>query len=173
MLRELGSNKRGDTIVEVMIATAIMSVVLISAYGLSARATRLNQSAYERSRAADFVQRQGELLRAVRDEKSTTWNSIIDTNQYPYEPYYDCRNNQNSVDPGVAVAGAFHLDTDASNNFIVVAGAAATDNLFHTWVTPKSIAGSDYYDFYVYSCWQGLGNIGQQVSGTVVRLGDY
>lgn len=55
-LRKLGSH--GDTIVEVLIATAIASLVLVSAYAITTRNTRATQDVQENSYAQKLVEQQ-------------------------------------------------------------------------------------------------------------------
>jgi len=56
--------ERGDTIVEVLIAVAIVSLVLASAYTISNQSTRRIQDTQEHSRALQLVQQQIEFLRS-------------------------------------------------------------------------------------------------------------
>jgi prepilin-type N-terminal cleavage/methylation domain-containing protein len=58
-------SQRGDTIVEVMIAMAVASVVLAGAYALTNRNLSITQSTNERSQALQLVQKQIELMRAA------------------------------------------------------------------------------------------------------------
>ena len=57
-------NQRGDTIVEVLIAVAIVSSVLTSAFMLSNRSSQIMQNASEQSQALKIAERQVELLRS-------------------------------------------------------------------------------------------------------------
>lgn len=59
-----GAGERGDTIVEVLIATAIVSLVLASAYALTNRNVAAIQRAQEQQYAQKLVEQQIELLRA-------------------------------------------------------------------------------------------------------------
>lgn len=65
-LRDL--NNRGDTIVEVLICLAILSLVLSSAYVLTNRNQATNQVAQERSESLKVADTQLELLRAYTDK---------------------------------------------------------------------------------------------------------
>jgi type II secretory pathway pseudopilin PulG len=59
--RQLGQT--GDTIIEVLIAIAIISSVLVGAYALTNRSTASTQDAQERSQAVQLVEGQIENLR--------------------------------------------------------------------------------------------------------------
>lgn len=63
-------DQRGDTLVEVMIATAILTVVLAASYNIAGAVFRLGQSAKERTQAANLIQEQAEALRSFRDSRS-------------------------------------------------------------------------------------------------------
>src|SRR5688572_1630115 len=64
-------SQRGDTLIEVIIATVIVGVVLLSAFTLGNKAFQLGQSARERSQATQLLQAQAEGLTALRN--SQTW----------------------------------------------------------------------------------------------------
>jgi type II secretory pathway pseudopilin PulG len=59
----LRNNVRGDTIVEVLIAVAIVSLVLVSAYAISSRSTRTVQDTQEHQQALSIADSQVEFLR--------------------------------------------------------------------------------------------------------------
>ena len=167
-------NKRGDTIIEVLLASVILSVVLAGAYSLSSRATRLNQSAYERTRASNLVQEQAELLREVQRNDPVLWDSVT---AQGVEVYYDCRPEGASVLPDTTAGyDAFQLDVDGVGNVVLhdtdelpPTPVRVTDDIYYTWVTITADTAA-YYDFTVYTCWEGLGTIGNQVAGAVIRL---
>ncbi|MBI3983801.1 prepilin-type N-terminal cleavage/methylation domain-containing protein [Candidatus Microgenomates bacterium] len=76
MLRSQGSpNQRGDTLIEVIIATVIIGMILFTAYTLGSKAFQLGQLAKERNQASQIIQGQAEALRALRD-KSVNWDSF-------------------------------------------------------------------------------------------------
>lgn len=70
---QVWSGQRGDTLVEVILAIAILSMVLVSSFNIASAAFRLGQSAKERSQAANLIQEQAEALRNYRD--SHKWSS--------------------------------------------------------------------------------------------------
>lgn len=57
-------SERGDTIIEVLIATGIVSLVLTSAYALTNRNIQATQEVQEQAYAQKLVEQQVELLRA-------------------------------------------------------------------------------------------------------------
>lgn len=58
------TTERGDTLVEVLIAMAIMSLVLVGAYVTSTRNSTVLQNSQEREQAQRLVEAQIEMLRA-------------------------------------------------------------------------------------------------------------
>ncbi len=63
--------ERGDTIIEVLIAIGIVSLVLTSAYALTNRNIQISQEVQEQAYAQKLVERQVELLRAVDTKPSS------------------------------------------------------------------------------------------------------
>lgn len=61
--RDLG--QKGDTIIEVMIAVGIVSLVLTAAYAVTNRSVQSSQQAQEQSYGQKLVEQQVELLRAA------------------------------------------------------------------------------------------------------------
>lgn len=61
------NSQRGDTIVEVLISTAVISLVLTGAYAISNRSVSTNRDTQEHSQAQQVVQRQIEELRAMAE----------------------------------------------------------------------------------------------------------
>lgn len=65
-------DSKGDTIVEVLIAGALVGLVLTSAYALTNKNVSSIQNAQEQSMAQKLVEKQVELLRAAASMPSTT-----------------------------------------------------------------------------------------------------
>lgn len=68
-------NQRGDTLVEVTIALAILALVLTGAFTLANKAFNVGQSAKERSQLVGDAQQQAEALESFRD--SHTWSEFL------------------------------------------------------------------------------------------------
>ncbi len=69
-LRTILRNQRGDTLVEITIALAILSFVLLSSFNLASFSFRLGQMAKERTQGVQLAQEQAEALRNFRDNSS-------------------------------------------------------------------------------------------------------
>lgn len=77
-IRALPRSQRGDTIIEVLIATGIVSLVLTSAYALTSRNVRANQAVQEQAYAQKLVEKQVELLRAAAVKQPSGGTSCFD-----------------------------------------------------------------------------------------------
>jgi len=64
MLSMFRLQEAGDTIVEVLIAAAVISLVLVSAYATSNHSTRATQDAQEHSQGLQLIQTQIEFMRS-------------------------------------------------------------------------------------------------------------
>jgi type II secretory pathway pseudopilin PulG len=61
------TSQRGDTLVEVVVSMAILSVVLASGFSLASSSYNIGREARERTEAANLAQQQAELLTQYRD----------------------------------------------------------------------------------------------------------
>ncbi len=65
-------DQRGETLVEVVMALGILSLVLVSSYALATGTFRLGRGAGERTQAVNYLQEQAEALRTYRNQ-TPTW----------------------------------------------------------------------------------------------------
>jgi type II secretory pathway pseudopilin PulG len=89
LVLEKQRSERGDTLIEVTFALAILGFVLLSSTAVASTAFRIGQTAKERTQVADAAQRQMEALRSFRDNH--TWA--------------DFRQGQAGVFPGIDTVG--------------------------------------------------------------------
>ena len=73
-------DERGETLVEVVMALAILSLVLVSSYALATGSFRLGRGAGERTQAVNYLQEQAEALRSHR-KRSANWGAFAQTVQ--------------------------------------------------------------------------------------------
>ena len=78
----LTSNERGDTLVEVALAMAILGMVLVGSLAVATRAVQIGQTGRERSQVSDEAQTQAEGLRSFRDNH--TWAEFRGGNSPAY-----------------------------------------------------------------------------------------
>ena len=159
-------NDRGDTLVEVTIALAILASVLTAAYVVSNRAYILGQQSRERSELVNEAQQQAEALKVFRDthrwfefENGGTLSGI-------YYPGIKTRFSSGDCDPGTpGNQTCFHIERrtfGASSQWVPIVGPGNTA-VFSTKITgtyfsinasPNNLGGCspgpicrDSYDF--------------------------
>ena len=161
-------NHKGDTLVEVLLATVILSIVLAGAYTLSNRATRINQQAYERTQVSNLMQEQAEYLRAIRDTDAPAWDDVLNELTTPPASAATCKTTPIDDIGTLAAAGStFHLADSGGN--IQMIDAPKVYGFFYIWVEGVS-TGTTYADFVINACWEGLSTVENQQSGMVIRL---
>jgi Tfp pilus assembly protein PilV len=129
----------GDTIVEVLIAITIVSLILGGAYVTSHNSLDATEDAQEHASALQLAQAQIELLRAM----ATTGNSIFTTST----PF--CIETNGTVKTTVA-----SCTVDSAG---VVSGVAA-QNIYLVQVISRSGSGAGPYTFTAQGTWPGLEN---------------
>lgn len=111
----MGSKQRGDTIVEVLVAILIVSLVLAGAFAATNRGTILSQRTDERAYASNLLQWQTELIkREGGDPNSTIYNG---------NPFC-IQDSTTPPAPGVCTVNGLYnvtarLDDPANNTFYV------------------------------------------------------
>jgi len=157
----------GDTLVEVMLATAVLSMVLAGAFTISNRATRINQTANERTTVSNLMQREAELLKAAQQQDASSFWAGMN---------YETSENKAFCEVSVGVSygtNAFFMKDDLSQEAISLSGSniidAFPDDLYDIWIEAVD-GGSSYADFFVFGCWEGIGDQSEQSSGLVLRL---
>lgn len=78
-MRRFRSLQRGDTIVEVLLAMAVVGMVLGLAYGITNRSIAIGRSAQERSEALKLAETQVELLKEYISQNASATDSAMDT----------------------------------------------------------------------------------------------
>ncbi len=185
-------DSRGDTLVEVLLSTVVLSIVLAGAFSLSSRALRLNQTATERTEAVNKMREQTELIRYINQNYqnpsdpnqaslSLVWDEIVKhANGAAATPFYlDFLDSAG----GIKDISAINNPSDASDyvpDFEMIPGPRTDSygvngvvDIFDIWVVPE-IDGSlpaEYIDFVVQAEWEGIGEgDNKQTGASVLRL---
>lgn len=87
------SNQRGDTLIEVAIAMAILSITLFHAYNLSSQSSQMGLASREQGQVTQLMEHQASGLRHMRDQ-SESWTDF---------------KNDLQVTPGSSIVGPIHL----------------------------------------------------------------
>jgi type II secretory pathway pseudopilin PulG len=172
--------ERGDTIVEVLLALAIVSAVAVGAVALMTRAMNTAINSMERSQVRSGLVQQAELLQYIRDSYARSDNK----NQYPASLWTAIKARSVSSpqsDPCTPGPQAFYIDTsDLSTVGVEDYTFGSQQPQTHAkpgegmWVEAQFVTNTsvDYADFYIKSCWNPVGSGARQQAGTVLRLYD-
>lgn len=170
--------EQGDTIVEVLLALAIVSAIAVGAIALMTRAMNTALNALERSQVRSGLVEQAELLRYIRDSYARTDAK----NQYPANLWSDIRAKDVSApqsDPCSPGSEPFYINTtDISTVSVDDYDFSGDPDTYARpgegmWVEAQFVDSSvDYVDFYIKACWRPVGSGAQQQASTVVRLYD-
>lgn len=177
--------QRGDTLVEVMLATVVLSVVVVGAFSLMNKGIATSYGVLERTEVRSHLTRQIELVTYFRDRYAQTIREGAPTTEYPASVWSAIIAKSSaaasSTDPNQCVANdGFYLANDGAGTEYSVRD--------YTHVTPSGIpaAGSGvwleatrsdasvavpYVDVYVKACWDAVEGGGGTMSSTV-RLYD-
>lgn len=152
-------NQRGDTLIEVLLATVVISIVIAGAFTISSRALRINQTSKERTEVVNKMRQQLELIKAAADEDAGNWNVVKSFNSDT------CFYMQTDGTP-------IQIIPDCPTTPTVLITDADTTDFFNIWVEQSdATAGSDLArDFTVKAYWDGIGSEGFQSSSMVLRL---
>lgn len=138
-------NQRGDTIVEVLISIAIVSMILGGAYVMTNRSLQATRGSQERSNALKVVEAQLETLKSVAGGANT--NTVMGAIGVPAEFCI--------VPTTLAVSSA----ATANNCRFDVLGNAYTGNsqpIYKITISRTPIAGGEGYTFTIKNTWDSI-----------------
>ncbi len=176
----LGS-EQGDTLVEVMLAIAVLGVAVVGTMTIMNKSTLQMMDTLERTAVRTSINSQSELLNYVRDnskgESSAVWaaiksrtvtstSTISDACKYNSTTSFYLSRSNNSLDTVTLTA----INSNASAKNTTGKAVIGTG----IWIDAvRSTGGSiPYIDFYVRACWTRLANSADSRSATIVRLYD-
>ena len=169
-LREI--SQRGDTLVEVMLALSVLSMVVVGCMNIMNQSNLQMMDAVERTAVRSSINSQTELLNYVRDHaaESSAWNEIMtksaaNTNAVDA----NCTSNDNSFYLSASNGSVSVLSGGGKNS----SGKAVPGN--GVWIDAANVANGEqvpYVDFYVKACWTRFASDAQASSTTVIRLYD-
>lgn len=94
-------DERGETLVEVVMALGILSLVLVSSYALATGTFRLGRGAGDRTQAVNSLQQQAEALRTYRDEVIWQTQFAVAMTAYTQAPPFDTFCMVKKVESGI------------------------------------------------------------------------
>lgn len=169
-------NEKGDTLVEVLLVTAILSMIVVGANLLMNRAFGGTQAALEHTLVRQSIEGQVEMLTFARDQAiaspgspaANVWtNEILPLADGSVSPYGSCLTGG---DPR-----RFYLEMDGGTTLDATTGPAAANGIAQAgrgvWVEAyRPSPSTNYIDFHVYGCWEAPISGPNLTTGTVVRL---
>lgn len=198
-LTETQNKNAGDTIVEVLFAISIFSLVAVGALSIMNKGTAIAQNAIEATMVRQQIDAQVETLRFLNASYLASYNSF---NSYPADSspqkWYDL--SRKIATSGVTSVSNFGscLSGTISNKYAIDINTATFKELnasiysqavtyakidsppfksYGIWIEAiRSNDGSDsqahtgYIDFYIYACWGAIGQSVPATDGTIVRL---
>lgn len=184
------SSERGDTLIEVLLAMAILSAIIVGAITMMNRGHAIARDSLERSQVTALMTEQAEMLRYVRDSydpsetgplvpPASLWEDL--TNNWTANaedagckananPFYlrKTLNPSGQVEPEIVDFDESTIDSGSSN--YVETHAKPGSGLWVEAEPPAGAGGVEYIDFYIKGCWSPSGEGPQQEAKTIVRL---
>lgn len=178
--------ERGDTIIEVLFATAVGGMIIVLAMSVMNRGVATAQMAVEHTMVRQAIDSQAEALRLLRDDKdapgdantASVWQQIVDkSNANPTASEFGAE----SCAPPSAGHNFFWLNAAAGSldqmieTDLQAAGGNGSTDVFATpgrglWIEPVSATGRSYIDFHIRACWEPPISGPPATLGTIVRI---
>lgn len=160
---------RGDTIIEVVLAMALLTSILFTSWSITNRATQISEAARERTLMVDQVKQQAELIKSQWSSNPQYFKDVAATSGLDPNPCKDW--------PNTPVGGqAWYMKVGAGNS-VGVSGPISILNVAgetnkRVWVqkVDGTTPGQNYTDFWVRSCWINNSGSKQKQESTQVLL---
>lgn len=185
--------KKGDTLIEVTLAVAVFSMVMVVGIGAMNGGMARTQASLQLSLARDAMNSQAETLRYINNiylnkyasgsgDMFSKWREITAKAKTSATRLNNCPAYQTAFNALNAIAinvndKTFPLITGngkitPANTYPQLAANGATSQGMWIEVVKPPKAGSGYYDFHIRACWIAPGNNTPTTLGTIVRLYD-
>lgn len=152
-------NWRGDTLVEVLLSMALLTLILLTTWGLTNRSTQSGINSRKRIEMVNQLKEQAEILKSkysdgsLPTDLSATIPPIQPSNTTGTDiPDNPCDSVNFSATNPAASSQAFHFNDAA---VLTSNRKAVKNNDSYVWL--QWVSGSGYRDFYVRGCWQTVG----------------
>ena len=158
MLKQL--TQRGDTIVEVLIALAILGSAFGISYATASKGLQAARNAEEHSQALQYINKQAELLRAAAGNTDANAPTGIFKQTVPF-CLLETPPSPVQVIPFTSgwVPASQQPDNDVQNAATKYPGGCSADNLYYYSI--RYVTGSNDV-FQILIRWEGLGTLGAQ-----------
>lgn len=181
----MSRSQRGDTLVEVMIAIAILSMAIVGGLTIMNYGYSVANNAVERTQVQATMEGQLALVSYARDAFIRSDGQVTDPGSQMWQAIQsrivtgsgsnNAHCNNSTPAPG---SNSFYI-----NENLAALGTASIANFTGTrastlatpgqgmWIEARRAGGSiPYVDFYVKACWDAIGTSPNQEARTVVRL---
>lgn len=177
LMRMKRDAEKGDTIIEVLFATAAMSLIIVIAFLVMNRGVASAQIAVENTFARQGIDGQAESLRFLRDaylemeepsgNVKTQWERILNRTAASATPFGECNPPLNAFYINTDTVSV-HEDVEPAQTF---AGAEFGQGMWVEAVRPAAAPGREQYiDFHIRACWEPPASGPTITTGTIVRL---
>lgn len=197
---KLPISKKGETLVEVVLSMALLTIVLATSYVLSNRASSINQASNERTEVSNLMRAQAELLKAWNGydkvassgPNADAWKNDILSKAYTMpsgnskdQIKVSCDAATQSVrttsqNGGGGTAFRFNENGDIETSLVDgVTSRVKNINSYQPYaiwiegfkkVTTTTPVQDEYVDFHIHACWERIGSQDYERSGLVVRI---
>lgn len=196
MLRRINFTQKGDTIIEVLFATTIFSMIAVGGLSIMNQGTAIAQRALEIGLVRQQIDAQADALRYLNQAyiadygrggpATQQWNNVILSNAVTEAtPFDDIIVNNKCVQP-ISAQKPFALNikkletmpllipTDQPATYSQIRYDTSLVTAEGIWIQAvRSSVGSDktgFYDFHIRACWNSPGQVRPITLGTIVRL---
>ncbi len=200
MLRQVRQQERGDTLIEVLLAFAILSAVVVGAIVIMNQGVSSAQNSLEISLVRNQIDTQAELLRHLNNGKLTSagrasnqvaeqWDKAISRAGSAAQPYDDIATVEQctvtNIPPGAffihPINGTvIHDRFDDAATFAqvqevdpgnMISNMLWVEAVYNNNAQTPTLTNTKYYDFHIRACWESSGvGTGLMKLGTIVRL---
>lgn len=151
-----GMNKKGDTIVEVMLAMSLLTAFLFISWGITNKATQIGMNSRKRVEMVNAMKEQAEAIKAVAARRGVS--EVIQGLNAAGSTIEDqaCA----SVAEG-SVEHSFYYQSSGSQLVRTNGQKQKPDTNNTLWVQYRPELGDTptYYDFFIRACWQTVGSV--------------
>jgi len=149
------NNQKGDTIIEVLIALAVLALAFVISYSTANRALLDGQNSQEHSTALELLDAQAEALQYEASQP----NDSINANEFnkPSSPSDFCLQPSSGR---IKLYGYFQASINQPNNYPTQCRLFGNADFNYYIAIEPSTSISD--DFHIVIWWQGIGNMGIQ-----------
>lgn len=174
-------NQHGDTIIEVLLAVTVFSILAVGTMVIMNRGAAIAERSLEITLVRQHIDAQAEMLRYVHGRYSAgetqyvgLWSGLVAN-----RAVQSTDSLGTSSCPRTQPQRSFALRPNGSNRIVPVIQFSVADSYAKLdgevargiWVQLLTADGGRAYDAYIQACWDGAG--GQtQTTGTIVRLYD-